>query len=295
MKKLLTWLCMLTCVLGLSACGSEEPMTELEQSRGEVVKVMSTDFMVPYMMGFFDDAVADQYLDNYNVHDLEYVVENDLNYALYLFTNNYGMNYGFSTIDVEGLAIMNGITSFNGTYASLGTVDTTQALEATYRVSDDKKTIIVTVPIVGSATDDAGNIRTAEVELIFTNDVFLTVESCTLNLEQSISELMGKAAMDTLMGMGTVFVVLILISLIIWAMGGIPKLQAKFSGKDKKEEKAVAKETAVDNTIAQIIEKEEIATGDDLELIAVIAAAIAASEGATSTDGFVVRSIRKRR
>ena len=32
---------------------------------------------------------------------------------------------------------------------------------------------------------------------------------------------------------------------------------------------------------------------DDGELIAVIAAAIAASEGKTSTDGFVVRSIRK--
>lgn len=295
MKKLLTWLCMLTCVLGLSACGSEEPLTELEQSRGEVVKVMSTDFMVPYMMGFFDDTLADQFLDSYDVHDLEYIVENDLNYALYLFTNSYGMSYNFSSIDVDGLAIMNGITSFNGTYESLGTVDTAQALEATYRVSDDKKTIIVTVPVVGTATDDEGNARVAEVELIFTNDVFLTVESCSLNLKQSMSELMVKAAMDTLMGMGTVFVVLILISLIIWAMGGIPKLQAKFSGKDKKEEKTAAKETAVDNTIAQIIEKEEIATGDDLELIAVIAAAIAASEGAASTDGFVVRSIRKRR
>ena len=33
---------------------------------------------------------------------------------------------------------------------------------------------------------------------------------------------------------------------------------------------------------------------DDLELVAVISAAIAASEG-TSTDGFVVRSIKKRR
>mgnify|MGYP004638407307 CR=1 FL=1 len=32
---------------------------------------------------------------------------------------------------------------------------------------------------------------------------------------------------------------------------------------------------------------------DDGELVAVIAAAIAASEGKTSTDGFVVRSIRK--
>ena len=32
---------------------------------------------------------------------------------------------------------------------------------------------------------------------------------------------------------------------------------------------------------------------DDYELVAVIAAAIAASEGAASTDGFVVRSIRR--
>ena len=32
---------------------------------------------------------------------------------------------------------------------------------------------------------------------------------------------------------------------------------------------------------------------DDSEVIAVIAAAVAASEGASSTDGFVVRSIRK--
>ena len=42
-----------------------------------------------------------------------------------------------------------------------------------------------------------------------------------------------------------------------------------------------AEETAVDET-------------DDLELVAVIAAAIAASEGAVTTDGFVVRSIIRR-
>ena len=42
------------------------------------------------------------------------------------------------------------------------------------------------------------------------------------------------------------------------------------------------KKVAVDNTIAQIIEKEELS--DDYELVAVIAAAIAASEGASSTD-----------
>ena len=47
----------------------------------------------------------------------------------------------------------------------------------------------------------------------------------------------------------------------------------------------------MDKAIAQIVENEELS--DDLELVAVISAAIAASEGAASTDGFVVRSIRR--
>ena len=64
----------------------------------------------------------------------------------------------------------------------------------------------------------------------------------------------------------------------------------KLSGtKASKEDSA----SSVDNAIAQIVTKEEN-EADDLELIAVITAAIAASEG-TSSDGLVVRSIRKRR
>ena len=103
---------------------------------------------------------------------------------------------------------------------------------------------------------------------------------------------MGKAGLNTLIGMGTVFTVLILICLIISCFKLIPKIQNAFSGKNKTSEKSVA-ETAVDNTIAQISKKE-----DDQELIAVISAAIAAYEGAAGgtagTDGYVVRSIRRR-
>ena len=113
-------------------------------------------------------------------------------------------------------------------------------------------------------------------------------ESVSLNPSSSMGELIGNAALNTLIGMGTVFIVLILISLIISCFNFIPKIQAKFAKRPKKEE---VKSAAVDNTIAQIIEKEELS--DDLELVAVIAAAIAASEGASSTDGFVVRSIKR--
>ena len=68
-------------------------------------------------------------------------------------------------------------------------------------------------------------------------------------------------------------------------------MQEAFANRKNKKD---AKSESIDNTIAQIVEKEEsVDVSDDLELVAVIAAAIAASEGAASTDGFVVRSIRK--
>ena len=59
----------------------------------------------------------------------------------------------------------------------------------------------------------------------------------------------------------------------------------------KKEEKPAG---GVENAISQIVTAEEESDEtDDLELVAVITAAIAASEG-TSSDGLVVRSIKRR-
>ena len=96
---------------------------------------------------------------------------------------------------------------------------------------------------------------------------------------------MGKAALNTLMGMGTVFAVLILISLLISLFKYINKLEAKVNKKP-----AVSEAPAPSAPV--IAEPAEELT-DDYELVAVISAAIAASEG-TSADGFVVRSIKKR-
>lgn len=99
-------------------------------------------------------------------------------------------------------------------------------------------------------------------------------------------EVMSKALMNTAMGISIVFVVLIMISLIIMLFNFIPKIQAAFSKKEKPadEVKTVQPETA------PVAAKAD----NSNELIAVIAAAIAASTGA-STDSFVVRSIKRRR
>ena len=65
----------------------------------------------------------------------------------------------------------------------------------------------------------------------------------------------------------------------------IPAIQNAFG--EKKDEKKEETKAAVSETV------EEVDETDDLELIAVISAAIAAAEE-TTTDGFVVRSIKRR-
>lgn len=111
----------------------------------------------------------------------------------------------------------------------------------------------------------------------------MELEDITIDGVYSVGEKMSTALMNTLMGMLVVFCVLIIISLIIYCFNIFPYLEKK---------KAAKSEPAKSDVVTQIEVREEQQT-DDGELIAVIAAAIAAAEG-TSTDGFVVRSIRRR-
>ncbi len=111
----------------------------------------------------------------------------------------------------------------------------------------------------------------------------MELEDITIDGVYSVGEKMSTALMNTLMGMLVVFCVLILISLIIYCFNIFPYLEKK---------KAAKSAPAKSDVVTQIEVREEQQT-DDGELIAVIAAAIAVAEG-TSTDGFVVRSIRRR-
>lgn len=115
----------------------------------------------------------------------------------------------------------------------------------------------------------------------------MEVEDITVDGIYSVGEKMSTALMNTLMGMLVVFCVLIIICLIIFCFNIFPYLEKK------KAEKAAASTPKEDPVVTQIEAREEQQEEDDGELVAVIAAAIAAAEG-TSTDGFVVRSIRRR-
>lgn len=124
-----------------------------------------------------------------------------------------------------------------------------------------------------------------KAELEFTFDKNLELEAFTVNAHFSIGEIMQKAGINTVLGMGTVFLVLIFMSFLISLFKYIPawaeKKDAKKHGKSQNDETPAAHVT-------------ETKGEDEMELVAVIAAAIAAYEG-TTTDQFVVRSIKRRK
>lgn len=261
MKKCIALISMIACILGLAACGSEKKLTAFEQQKVDAAISMATEQVIPNIQTVIaaPDAVAA--LREYTSDEVKYFV---------------AQSFG---IEADGNVFISALDSFATAYEQIGGTGVVKGATAEI----DGKSIIVNVDIEGPEMD-------ARAEIILSNDFFLTLESASLNKVESMGDMMGKAALNTVLGMGTVFAVLILISLIISALGVIPKIQAGLAA--KKGERTAGIEKAVE----QIARKEEIAgSADDLELVAVIAAAIAASEGAASTDGFVVRSIRRRR
>lgn len=113
--------------------------------------------------------------------------------------------------------------------------------------------------------------------------------SMTYSVQYSLAANMQRAGMNTLMGIGIVFLMLVFLSFVIGLFKYIEKFQNV--GKKKAAEEATKAEEAPAPAIAQSEAADED-FADDLELVAVISAAIAAYEN-TSGDSFVVRSIKK--
>lgn len=249
MKKFLLVLALTACVFGMTACGSAQTTEEFPFTNEQVQTSTESLFQM------LDEATMQEQTESTGEQ----------------LDTMYGEGTG--ELFMNACAIWESAMDEMGSYG--GIVDGTVAAEGT------AEEFTVSVEIKGSD-------RNADVELYYSEDA-LIVPDIMISPQYTLVEKMEKAALNTLLGMGTVFIVLILIMFIIMAFGVIPKIEKSIA--DKKAKKKSDTKTAVDNTIAQIIEKEELS--DDTELVAVIAAAIAASEGAVSTDGFVVRSIKR--
>ncbi|MCD8120162.1 MAG: OadG family protein [Lachnospiraceae bacterium] len=208
------------------------------------------------------------------------------------------LEYPTSALDEDELIQYEGLQTYYNILDEIGAYAGSYG-DYTYKNSSDE--VIVNVTAEGTK-------RTFTIELIFDVDqgyFFLTSISCTA--DYSLGEKLVAAAQNTVIGVVIVFIVLILILIILsqlhridmaidavtgWFTKRKAAKAAKQSGQQTGNAPAPSGVTAPAGQPAAATPASAEDYIDDTELVAVIAAAIAASEG-TAPDGFVVRSIRR--
>ena len=175
--------------------------------------------------------------------------------------------------EVDDTFTVAAVTNFEGVMEELGAY---KGIEST-EIEVDEKEYTVT-----SLVQYEQRAAIVTLTLEFKSQSF-TPMSITFDAQYSMAETLQRAGLNTLMGVGIVFCVLLFLCFLI----SMFKFVSKLSGEGKKEQKKAPAPAAPVVTAEAPAEET-----DDLELVAVIAAAIAAAEN-TSTDSFVVRSIKK--
>ena len=251
-KKLLALFCVITCVFALTACGKEK-VSYTDMQKGNISQAEQISDVLIQIATSVD---ASQ-VEGYNKEEMAEILSS------------------ISGIEAE-LGAFDGLLS---TYAQMskemGGVNSTG--EFTSEIVG--KEIIVKCDAYGNECDGV-------ITFTYSNDIFTRFKEgnaiAQTSIKQKLEEAgkhMGDAGLNTLLGMGSVFIVLILISLLISSF-------TLLKSEPKKAEVTSAPVQAPETT-------EELT--DDTELVAVIMAAISAYESANggSSDGFVVRSIKK--
>lgn len=153
-------------------------------------------------------------------------------------------------------------------------------------LADGSYTVVIPVDFTEGTKKYVMNINmaTQQIQAEFTDMSAGVVE------DTSMGTLLKTATVYTIIGIGTVFLVLIFISLLISCFKYI---HAWEEGKKKAAASASAPKAApaVKPAAAPAVTGPDLS--DDAELVAVMTAAIAAYEGSAASNGLVVRSIRR--
>ena len=273
MKKIIVSLLMIICVFALTACQSNEKSLldrYPEDTKQELIMECGT---------IVSAVVDDSFNSEENLQDLLLMNDDKVDDL----TKNLYSNLG---VRMDGRAFINALQSWQDSKDEIGSFkiasinDLFDEVNYEFDVKEDE--VIINYNFTGE-------LHSGSIEFIFDKNLHIT--SATTNVDYSLSECMEKAGMNTLIGMGTVFVMLIVIMFIISILRFVPAIIDGVSAKKEKDKSADVDES-MDKAIAGIVEREE-EVSDDSELVAAIAAAIAAYEGESSTDGFVVKSIRR--
>ena len=270
MKKAVLLILSALLVLSLSACGKKEEAANYNKENVNQV----TRNVLALMQKSVNPSMADN-IAKADAEDLK-AFESEI--------ASMGLN-------IEGEAFQSGYSSY--TAAVQGDLGEIVDVAAEPVVTSDGSTITSDIVVTGTKTFPDGSPRTATVEIMMSKRG--TVKSVTYNVDRTFGEKITNAGLNTVLGMGTTFCLLIFISIVIWLMGTIVRNMEK-----SKKDRISAREQATEQAVSQIAAREEqesASSGD--ELIAVIAAAIAEYESsergyAVSPDTFVVRSLRRR-
>ena len=274
--KILVLGVMISCLLGLTACGSEIQYNTVEGSRYHT-QLFTSSSISNYATYLEDEVFEKWYLQGVTPENFEERTYFDL-------AMKYNQAAGELSFDDSYYNVhKSGYDSWYKSIADLG-FNSPDTLMTDVNVTDVQYYVNGEGVLVIDATLQ-GTKHTALMEIYMGNNFNPTDIGVTVN--KTTGEKLENAGLNTLLGMGMAFAILVIISLIISLF---PTL---FGGNKKKKEsdKEIAQK-AIENTVTQIADKEEDLTSDE-ELVAVIAAAIAAYEGSSSTEGFQVRSIRK--
>ena len=169
-----------------------------------------------------------------------------------------------------------GVKEELGTFVEVG--------EQSVALEEDGKAIVVTSDVKYDGVSDS-----TKVLVNYTYNKKDGSNTVDWDIKYPMSKLIKEAGLNTLLGLGTVFVVLIFLSFVIGNIHWIPDIIESRKKKNAPVKSAPAPAPAAPAPAAPAVEED---LTDDEELVAVIAAAIAASEE-IPVEGFRVRSIRK--
>lgn len=256
MKKIYLLLCTIICIFAMSACSSENGNDVIPVADEQALQTSVTSMLLTYSE----------------------------------YTDEELVSYGQQAID----------SGYEQIAAMLNSLIAARAEAGAYRSVDDDWEIVY-----GEGTADITvTTRFEERDVVFHITVSdsgdgsqgLNIDSATFTPVYSLGDKLKSAGANTLFGIATVAIILLIMVGVISCFRFIPVLEARFAERKKEKEKRKEQglpeisETAAPSETA-VSEVSENLT-DDLELVAVITAAIAAMEDVPA-DGLVVRSIRR--
>ena len=198
-KKISLLLClMMTAIVCLTGCGKTQTTLEYDEAMIE----QETEFLINYCQNVDSDTLAQWNDQNEFSKEYQFMMS--------------GLKFTPDSFDGAVDSWQAGIKEC-GEYVGHG--------DYTFEAKDDE----LTVSVPAQFKD-----RDATIEFVFDKDLYL--ESMTVSAKFSLGEIMEKAGLNTLLGMGTVFAVLIFISFLISLFKYIPAIQNAF-GKKKDEQK----------------------------------------------------------